>query len=347
MAEPVFPYARCVEDVRIKITPEDFQVREILGFKASGAGEHLLLEVEKTALTTHELIDQLAQQVGIQPRQVGYCGLKDKQAVTTQFVSLHLPGVRRIPDLTTDDRFRILNADWHDKKLRIGIHQGNRFEIVMRGDAIGRTDLAPLLELIRSHGFANYFGAQRFGRAQDNVDQALKTLGNRRKRLGRTRKSLYLSALRSELFNRILAARIGAGFWLQPMPGDLLMLDGSHSVFNADIDDEILRRYTDLDIHSALSLYGSGRSRIDGEAARLEREVLQESPDLVSCLHDQAVKLDYRANRTRADDLVVEQYTDHAVLRVSLARGVYLTTLLDHLFARVQQGGLIQVDADA
>ena len=335
--KPLFPYPRPELSGRIKSQPDDFRVVEQLGFEPDGDGEHLFLYLRKTGLTTPQLVDQVCRSLDVSPRQAGYSGLKDKHAVTEQWISVHLPGCSQIPHIDETNQYQILDARWHRRKLRVGSHRSNRFDIRVRdigGDAHD-AGLTSVGELIVQGGFANYFGDQRFGSAGDNITQALRMLGSRHKskRLSRHRRSLYLSAIRSELFNRILARRIADGIWTAPMPGDVFMLEGSHSIFSEDLSEPILRRYTELDLHSALSLYGLGDSRVSKEARAIEDAVFSACSDLTEILQRQQVAHAYRASRAQAHDLQLEFDHENRSMRlqVELERGVYLTTLLGHM----------------
>lgn len=329
-----YPYGEPEVSARIKLKPEDFRVSENLGFELTGSGEHLFLYIQKTALTTLQLIEQLAKCAGIHPRHIGYSGLKDKQAVTQQWISLHLPGLKQPPDLPDTDEYQILQSHWHDKKLRVGVHRSNFFNITLRNVTGEIALLQETVDKIVGHGMANYFGSQRFGQQQDNVAQALKVLSNRHrtKRLTRHKKSLYLSALRSELFNRILSTRIDLGLWGQPVQGDIYMLAGSQSLFNSDINENVLSRYAEFDIHSALSLYGNGETRVDDRAGRIENDVFDSCADIRDRLIDNDLKRSYRASRAIPGDLSMAYLPDEKVLnlQVELGKGVYLTTLLEH-----------------
>ena len=332
--ELVYPYAEPVISGLIKSRPEDFKVTEQLGFEPSGHGEHLFIYVQKSALTTRQLIEQIARDIGLHPRAIGYSGLKDKQAVTCQWLSLHLPGCRQAPVFAENQHYQVLTTAWHDKKLRIGVHRCNHFELTVR-HLEGQVDRLPeLIEQIRMHGFANYFGVQRFGRQGDNVQQAVRALANRhkRKRLNRAKKSLYVSALRSELFNQILSRRIRQHIWQRPLNGDAFMLDGSQSLFNAEIDADIMRRYHQLDIHTAISLYGLGESRISAHAGEIEDQVIKAHPQIAQLLEALEIQRGYRANRAIAGDLqfTVERDQGLLKLRVVLAKGSYMTSLLNH-----------------
>ncbi len=330
----IYPYPETGLSGQIKQSPEDFKVTEKLGFAPSGHGEHLFLYVQKTGLTTHQLIEQLASISGIQGYRIGYAGLKDKHAITRQWLSLHLPGVQRNPTFEDTENMQILTTGWHDKKLRVGVHRGNEFEITIRNICGETHRLSETIELIKNHGFANYFGEQRFGAQQDNVSQAIRTLNNRHKhkRLSRNKKSLFLSALRSELYNQILAKRIERGIWKRPIEGDLYMLDGSQSIFTETLSDVIISRYQKLDIHSTISLYGSGDSRINSQALLLEEEIINANPEIKNTLLQLAIKRALRANRAIAKGFKVDFQAANSVMkiRVELGKGVYLTSLLNH-----------------
>ncbi len=330
----IYPYGQAECSGKIKQQPEDFKVAEQLGFSFTGAGEHLFLYVQKIGLTTHELVNIIADELAVPVRQIGYSGLKDKYAITQQWLSVQLPGCKQQPVITETEQFQILHREWHDKKLRVGVHKTNQFEITVRNIEGSVEQLSAIIGKIKNHGFANYFGEQRFGTQKDNVGQALRILNNRHKskRLTRTKKSLFISSLRSELFNQILSNRITRSFWQQPVEGDASMLAGTQSVFVEPISDEIIRRYIEFDIHSGVSLFGIGESRLSLLAEELENEVLSANPEICETLQNQKVKRSFRANRAVARNLQVEYLPekDEIKLNVELDKGVYLTTLLNH-----------------
>jgi tRNA pseudouridine13 synthase len=198
------------------------------------------------------------------------------------------------------------------------------------------------LQQTSQQGFANYFGAQRVGRNQDNVEQAIKILSDSRhaRRLKRQRKSLMISSLRSFLFNQILERRIASGVWEQPVDGDVFQLAGSHSVFSEALDETLISRYHQFDLHCALPLYGQrGSISADNQAKAIEDRVFNEYAEICQLLEHLAVKLSYRSNRAIATDLnaVYDKTSKTVQIEVELESGVFLTTLLDHLFL-LQQG---------
>src|SRR3546814_5484344 len=94
MSEAALPRAHgeAVLSATIRTSPEDFFVEEIDAFAASGAGEHLLLAIEKRGMNTAFAAKLLAQWAGVGEQAIGYAGLKDRHAVTRQRFSVHLPG---------------------------------------------------------------------------------------------------------------------------------------------------------------------------------------------------------------------------------------------------------------
>lgn len=333
-AELEYPYGTPQCFGQIKQQPEDFKVYEQLGFAFTGAGEHLFLYVQKSGLTTHQLVNLLAEETGVPARQIGYSGLKDKNAITQQWLSIQLPGCKQIPTITQTEQFQILQSHWHDKKLRVGVHKSNRFEIIIRNIKGSVDNISSVVRQIEASGFANYFGQQRFGAQLDNVEQAIKVLNNRHKckRLSRTKKGLYLSALRSELFNQILRQRVKQGIWQQPVDGDAFMLSGSQSVFVEPISDEIRQRYKEFDIQSGISLFGTGESRLSKQAFDIENEIFTANPEICGTLISQKMKRSFRANRMITRNLKVEYLPEQGEMhmQVELDKGAYLTTLLNH-----------------
>ena len=325
-----YPYGSPAIAGTIKSRAEDFRVDEELGFEPTGEGEHLLLQIEKRGLSTPELVSRLSTDYGLHPRQIGFSGLKDKNALTTQWLSLHLPGkpdpvARRPPE-----GYRVLRASRHRARLRRGTHRANLFRIRIRAVAGLPDSTLQQLTGLAEHGMANYFGAQRFGRRGDNVEQALERLS--KPRLKRQQKSLLISALRSELFNQVLAERIRTDFWRRPLDGDVFMLRGSRSIFSEPPDAELMRRFVSLDISSTASLYGAGRSLLGGEALALERRVCAANPEIVACLERQQASLQMRPLRVAVEALEYRLDSREQVLELQarLPAGSYLTSLLGH-----------------
>lgn len=314
---------------RIRIRPADFRVEEILGHTPDGAGEHLWLYVEKTGVNTVDAARMLAGATGIPPRDAGFAGLKDRQAVTRQWFSLAL-GNRPDPDLadTPAEGLRILERSRSARKIQRGRLAGNRFVLAVRDIAGDRAAADAVLERIREHGVPNGFGEQRFG--GNNIARAYRLFrGELRRKPNKSKRGFYLSAARSLIFNRVLEARLEDGTWNRLQSGEVAMLDGSRSWFAADPDDpDQARRCAEQDIHPTGPLAGSGDSPVTGGVAQLEQAVLDEYTELVTGLSRFGLEHQRRALRMRVHDLDWTWGEDTLELTFALDSGSYATTVL-------------------
>ena len=299
---------------RIRTTPGDFQVTEELGFEFTGDGEHDYLWVEKTGTNTEWLARQLAVFADVPAKDVGYAGLKDRHAVTRQWFSV--PRWNSPDWKTLDvDGVEVLDVQRHNKKLRRGAHKTNTFRIVLRGDDlnIGVDALEKRIQTIRETGVPNYFGEQRFGRGGSNL--ALADVWASGKRLPRHKRSLAISSIRSFVFNEMLDARVQNGTWNTLLPGDTVNLDGTGSVFDVDeVDDELLRRCQEMDIHPAGELIG------DGSGTGPER--------WLAALAKARVETGTRSLRLKVNGLEMQADDGAVVLSFTLGRGAYATAVL-------------------
>lgn len=318
----------------IRTTPEDFQVDELPAFEASGEGEHLLLEIRKRGANTVHVAKRLAQWAGLPEMAVSYAGMKDRHAVTTQRFSVHLP--RRVsPDvaLLADDEMEVVSATWHNRKLQRGALAGNRFRLVLRGVDGDAGAIDERLRQIAARGLPNWFGEQRFGRDGGNVEAALAMFGGRRMR--KDQRSLLLSAARSALFNRVLAARVEQGSWDRPLQGEVWMLDGSRSVFGPEPYSEVLgERLARFDIHPSGPLWGVGELRSTDEALALEQQAMADEQSLAlrAGLEAAGLKQERRALRLRPA-LMQHRWLQDDVLELGFALppGCYATAVLHEL----------------
>jgi len=268
-----------------KATAEDFQVDEVLDIPLSGTGEHLWLWVEKRGLNTEEAARRLARAAGVSQRNISYAGLKDRQALTRQWFSLHLPG-KADPDLSAaeGETLAILKATRHSRKLQRGAHSANGFTLRLTSLKADHATLEQRLQCLRDQGVPNYYGLQRFGWQGGNVADARAFAERGELPEQRNTRSRLLSAARSYLFNKVLAERVAAGTWNQALLGDLLAFTDSRSFFlagEADCADERLAR---LDLHPTGPLWGEGSSSAEGDMQLLEARIAQAEPALVAWL---------------------------------------------------------------
>ena len=328
----------------IRSSPRDFVVDEILGFEPDGDGEHDFLIIRKTAANTAWVARQLARHAGVPARDVGYCGLKDRHAITTQAFTVRRPN----RDGTNWSDFAaegtdIVSATRHNRKLRRGSHAANRFEIRLRGDdfAANVGGLRERLARVASAGVPNYFGEQRFGRDGQNIGLAKDVFAG--KRVKRDTRSIAISAARSLLFNRIVDARVRNGSWNRILPGELANLDGSGSVFAVeDIDEAIQTRCEMLDIHPTGSLWGKGAPLAAGHPRALEIEIAGESAELADGLKRVGVDASSRALRVCVADAEIVDDAAGVGIRFQLPAGAFATAVLREIVAYPGNGSAPQ-----
>ncbi|TXH65644.1 MAG: tRNA pseudouridine(13) synthase TruD [Lysobacteraceae bacterium] len=319
---------------RIRLTPEDFKVKEIDAFEASGSGEHLLLTVEKRGMNTAFAAKRIAAWAGVPESSIGYAGLKDRHALTRQRFSVWLPK-KVAPDIDAlqSEDLKVLAHAWHARKLPRGALAGNRFALTLRGIEGDATQIDARLRAIAERGVPNYFGEQRFGRDGDNVAQALAMFGGRRVR--REERTYLLSAARSELFNRVLAVRVCGGNWDQGLDGEVWMLDGSRSVFGPEPwNDTLAARLGAFDIHPSGPLWGRGDLRTTEQARACELGALEtaESTVLRTGLERAGLTQERRSLRLCPRELMADRVAhDTLSLRFSLPPGCYATSVLAEL----------------
>src|SRR5690606_3044353 len=329
-------HGAAVLSAAIRTVPEDFFVEEIDAFAASGEGEHLLLSVEKRGMNTAYAAKLLAQWAGVGEMAVGYAGLKDRHAVTRQRFSVHLPRRQApAPGALEAEGLRVLGHAWHARKLPRGALAGNRFRLVLRAVAGDRAAIEARLRDITATGVPNYFGEQRFGRDGANLDNAIAMFAGRR--VARAQRTHLLSAARSELFNRVLAARVRDGSWNRGLEGEVWLLDGSRSVFGPEPWSQALaERLARFDIHPGAPLWGRGELRSTGAARQVEEAALADGQALAlrAGLESAGLRQERRATRLRPAGLAWEWPGDDVLLLAfELPPGAYATTVLAALGA--------------
>lgn len=324
-----------VLSARMRSVPEDFRVEELASFEASGAGEHLLLTIEKRGMNTAFAAKLIAQWAGVGESAIGYAGLKDRHAVTRQRFSVHLPRRNAPADAGALEAqgVRVLEQAWHSRKLPRGALAGNRFVLTLRDVCGERAAIEDRLRAIAERGVPNYFGEQRFGRDGGNIQDALAMFAGRRVR--REQRGILLSSARSQLFNAVLGARVAGDCWDRPLDGDVWGLDGSRSVFGPQPFDEALaRRLADFDIHPTGPLWGRGPLRSQDDAAALELRVL-EGPECLALregLERAGLEQERRSLRLRPAGLAWRWLGDGGLeLGFELPAGAYATVVLAEL----------------
>jgi tRNA pseudouridine13 synthase len=195
-------------DFHFKQSPRDFVVEEIPLYEFSGEGEHLILFIRKKNLATTEMIGKIARYLGIKNKEIGYAGLKDKHAMTKQYISLHRK-YEEAMDAFEDKEIKIISKTYHNNKIRIGHLKGNRFYIRLKKvNPTSAKKIDQALKNIKKQGMPNFFGYQRFGNDGNNHILGEKLAkGEARERNPRVKK-LLINAYQSHLFNLWLSRRL-------------------------------------------------------------------------------------------------------------------------------------------
>ena len=326
-----YAYQRpCLAGV-IRTFPEDFKVDEKFAFEATGEGEHALLHIKKVDTNTDWLSRQISQLAGVRKVDVSYAGLKDRNAVTTQWFSVWLPG-KPDPDwsLLNSEKVEVLTTCRHNRKLRRGSLRGNQFTLIVRQIEGETSDLEDRMNMIKQKGVPNYFGEQRFGIDGKNLEKAEIMFGGRREK-DRFKRSIYLSAARSAMFNDVLSQRVEMNKWADAISGDVMLLDNSRSHFLAlEIDEKITQRLKEHDIHPSGPLWGKGELLSKGAVAELESKLPSKYEVFDIGLKNARLEQDRRSLRLSVKDLEWEYDKKNKLLNLSffLPAGGYATSVL-------------------
>ena len=294
----------------LKAQPADFKVTELPLALPCGEGEHVWLYIEKTGANTAWIAKRLAQLAGIKEMDVGYAGLKDRHAITKQWFSLYLPK-GAVPDFSqlNDSEMTVLEQSRHSKKLRRGDLLGNKFEILLREVQGEQAVIERNLAWVQSQGVPNYFGAQRFGHDGGNVEAGRAMLAREVKVKSPEKKSIYLSAVRSFIFNEVLAQRIEQGLWGKTLAGDIIEQG-----------------------QATAPLWGRGRLASSEDCLALEQAVAARYPELCDGLEHAGLSQERRSLVALADRLSWHwQENDQLALTFSLPAGYYATSLLQEV----------------
>jgi tRNA pseudouridine13 synthase len=335
--EPLF----CTGDLpalggRVGDQPEDFMVDEIPLFEPSGSGDHWYVRVKKRLLTSKDLLLAISRAARVPERELGCAGMKDKHAVTSQWISV--PAVGLAPERwELPDNLEILEIARHGRKLRTGQQQGNRFRIRLvdvPADALARAET--LLAALQQRGLPNYFGAQRFGFGGQNLARALDWLRRGAPSAGRNTRflrKLYPSVVQSEVFNRYLTRRF-TSCNVELLAGDVVRLDGSSAVFLVEDLERELPRFVSGDIHVTGPMVGPKMRAAAGVPLELEHAVVAELglSEAELAVLGQCAAGTRRDLLVKLDDLDVDRLDDGSlVLQFNLPSGSFATQVLREL----------------
>ena len=335
-----YPYlTKDIEGIggKIKQVEEHFIVEEIPLYEPSGTGEHLYINFTKKALTTRDIENKLRDLFHIKSDKIGFAGLKDKYAITTQTVSLHLGKIDEqkikeiVENIEKNIPIKINRAKLHKNKLRKGHLLGNKFTIII-SDL--NTDIKKAITItnqvfseIEKYGLPNYYGEQRFGTFQDNYQEGLQIIV-----LGKHPRTwiekFLVSSYQSYLFNEYLKIRIEQGFFDKLLLGDIAKKTDTGGLFKVENLKQDQKRFDAKEISFTGPLYGKKMLTTSDEALKFENAVLEKENISMEQLEKSGVLGNRRPGRIFPNKLSVKEHEDGIKVEFFLPKGSYATILL-------------------
>ena len=319
----------------VRAVPEDFRVDEIPAYLPSGAGPHLYLHVEKRGRTTRDVVRALARALGVPDRDAGFAGMKDKDAVTTQWLSFP---VAKDPDpaALAGPGLRVLAVSRHGNKLRTGHVRANVFSIVVRGGDAARA--RAVAAALGARGLPNFFGPQRFGTEGRNAEVGRALLVGPEtpevRRAGRDRflRRLSLSAYQALLFNRWLAERMADGLFAAALGGDVMKKLETGGLFECADPAVDGPRVAAFEISPAGPMFGHKLRAASGDAlAREERLLAAEGITLTAFAKGGGEAEGTRRAARLPVSVAIEDVPEGYRARFELPKGSYATVVLGEL----------------
>jgi len=319
----------------LRSSPEDFRVDEVPAYLPAGSGPHLYLRVEKRGRTTRDAVRALARALNVPERDCGAAGQKDRDAVTTQWLSFPVandpdPRALELPGLT------VLEVSRHQNKLRTGHVRANRFDLAVRGGELERARACAAA--LAERGLPNYFGPQRFGAAGENAAIGRRLLAGDRapevQRAARDRfmRRFVISAFQSHLFNRWLAARMADGLFAAALAGDWLKKLDSGGLFLCEDPAADGPRVARFEVSPAGPMFGHALRPAAGEALLREERLLAEEGVAPADFARGGGEAEgtRRAARLRVE-VALEPLPDGYRARFELPKGSYATVVMREL----------------
>lgn len=317
---------------KIREKQEYFIVEEIPAYLPSGQGKHLYINITKKGLSTPDVGQKICEIFNVSENDVGFAGLKDKHAITTQTLSINLENlkmpVEEILEKIKTIGVRVNSSNLHNNKLKPGHLKGNKFTITITSleDIEKSFEIAnQIAEKIKKFGIPNYYGAQRFGIQGDNAEKALAILKGELKIRDRFMKKFLFSSYQSHLCNLYLSKRVENGFNL--IPGDICKKHDTGGLFVVENIEEEQKRYDNKEISFTAPMFGDRLWFAEKESGEIEKQILADS----GLTEEQIKKLGTgtrRLGRLIIDDLTIEKEETGLKVSFSLPKGAFATVVL-------------------
>lgn len=340
---------------QLRATPDHFIVEEVPLYHPSGEGQHLYVNLTKEALTTRDVQEKLADLFKLPNGAIGFAGMKDKYARTTQTFSLNVGHVDEGFVQDAFERAQVhlpVTVNWvklHRNKLKLGHLLGNKFVVTItdlagEGAAVQQQAEA-IATVIRNRGLPNYYGPQRLGTHGSNVRRGLELILGHKQIRNRWVSNLLKASVQSYLCNRYLARRFDADYFDSLMVGDVAKKYDTGGLFEVEDLAAEQPRYEQKAISFTAPMYGPKMWAAQGPAGEFEAAVLHDEGLTIEQLGKARLNGTRRMGRLLLDDLVVEPVEIGLRLSFSLPKGAFATTVLRE-FMKVADDELATLPAD-
>ncbi|WP_153447596.1 tRNA pseudouridine(13) synthase TruD [Vibrio algicola] len=338
LASLAYQLSTPIAQAKVKAQASDFQVREDLGFDFSGHGNHLMVRIRKQGENTSYVVNELAKACGVPSSNVGWAGLKDRHAVTEQWLSVQGAKAEGF-DITQFEAdhpsVKILATAYHNKKLRPGDLIGNQF-VIRLAQVSDINDVCQRLEKVKLNGVPNYYGAQRFGREGNNLEEARRWGRDNVRTRNQNKRSLYLSTARSWIFNQVVSHRIESQCFSQLLNGDIVMnSQGNHQLVDQNNMAELQAQLDNETVQLTAPLAGDNALPTQDDAEALERPFLDAEQDLMALICGNRMRHDRRPVALFAQNLTWTHDDDSVTLSFSLPAGCFATSILRELINEI------------
>lgn len=363
---------------QIRQQPSDFQVSEVPAYPLSGEGEHLFLHLEKTGLTTRQLLERIRDGLGVKEKDIGVAGLKDKHAQTRQWLSIPAKFEPHLAGLDSIENIKLLETSRHNNKLKIGHIKGNRFRILVRGvnseQGLGIRDsglenpdsplLAQALTAAFSHpfptsteqasailrklselGVPNYFGPQRFGLGGQNAIKGYDLVTGKKVHVLPWLKRFLVSSLQSLLYNDWVQLRLERRIFHQVIEGDVAKKHDSGGEFVVEQAELENPRALRFEISAMGALYGKKYREAFGAARAIEDEILARY-ELERSQFDRRFG-DRRAIRLPLNEWSVTESAEGVWVDFFLPKGAYATAVLREVMKKNPEAQSVTEDEES
>lgn len=306
----------------------DFIVDEI-GLNWKGNGNFTILHIKKIEMTTWDMIAAFAEFLKINAEKIGYAGLKDKHATTTQYISIEARYEKELKKFK-HKQIKILKSTRHTHSIRMGDLVGNRFSInLYEVNQIQAGQIEKLARRSEKQGLPNYFGYQRFGREGDSIEQAKQMIEGELTIEDAKLKKFLISIYQSEFFNAWLVERVLMS--REQNAGKFLLLEGDlYSDLKGKLFTPKTPQQKDFEAHKVVPtglLCGRGVYRSRDKAGEIEAKYDD------GFLYDKGLRRDAIIF---PKDIEMKYFKDFEKMSVvfTLPKGSYATVFLENIASK-------------